>query len=339
MSEKLFPWGDNRPTRKQRIVVALLIASIAASMQYFVPAGGRSPSDFSPLWHGAKALLAGQDPYSLIGPEKAVNLPSAVNYPAPALLLVAPLTVFPEILAGTLFVFISSALLAFGATRAGWQLLPIFPSIVFMTSARIAQWSIIMTAVVFIPLLGFIGIAKPTAALPAIGSSTRRSTLVAAAAGFVVLVGISLAVLPSWPVRWMAVVQSADYFKPPILTFGGAAIALVMLRWRRDEAWLVFLAACMPQTWYPYNALILFAVARTYREACFLSLLSSAGWLVCYQYFVGEFRSEETRFAMQNCLIAVGYLPAVLLVLGRPNVGTGPAWLAWLLSRRTLRSD
>ena len=335
MSEKLFPWGDNRPTRNQRILVALLIASIAASMQYFVPAGGRSPSDFTPLWHGAKALLAGQDPYSLIGPGRTVDLPSAVNYPAPALLLVSPLTVFPEILAGTVFVFISSALLAFGATRAGWQLLPIFPSIVFMTSARIAQWSIIMTAVVFLPLLGFIGIAKPTASFPPIASSSRRSTFVAAAVGFVVLVGISLVISPSWPMRWMAVVQNVDYFKPPIFTFRGAAIALVLLRWRREEAWLVFLTACMPQTWYPYNALILFTVARTYREACFLSLISSAGWLFCYLYFVGEFRSEETRFAMQSCLIAVGYLPAALLVLGRPNVGTGPAWLAWILSRRS----
>lgn len=339
MSEKLFPWGDNRPTRAQRVLVALLIASIAASMQYFVPAGGRSPSDFSPLWHGAKALLAGQDPYALIGPEKTLDLPSAVNYPAPALLLVSPLTVFPEILAGTLFVFISSALLAFGATRAGWQLLPIFPSIVFMTSARIAQWSILMTAVVFIPLLGFIGIAKPTASFPAIASSSRRSALVAAAAGFVVLVGASLLIAPSWPARWWAVVQDVDYFQPPILTLRGAAIALVLLRWRREEAWLVFLAACMPQTWYPYNGLMLLAVARTYREACFLSLLSSAGWLVCYQYFVGGFRSEETRFAMQSCLIAVGYLPAVLLVLGRPNIGPGPAWLEWISSRRSSPSD
>jgi hypothetical protein len=229
---------------------------------------------------------------------------------------------------------VSSALLAFGATRGGWQLLPIFPSIVFITSARLAQWSIVMTAVVFIPLLGFIAVAKPTASLPAVASSSRRSTMIAAAAGFVVLVGISFAISPSWLGRWMAVVQEADFFKPPILTVRGAAIALVLLRWRREEAWLVFLAACMPQTWYPYNALILFAVAQTYREACFMSLLSSAGWLLCYQFFVGEFRSEETRFAMQSCLIAFGYLPAVLVVLGRANVGSGPAWIAWMIRRK-----
>ena len=65
-----------------------------------------------------------------------------------------------------------------------------------------------------------------------------------------------------------------------------------------------------------------------------MSLLSSAGWLLCYQFFVGEFRSEETRFAMQSCLIAFGYLPAVLVVLGRANVGSGPAWIAWMIRRK-----
>jgi len=330
---KVFPWGENKPTRNQRIVVALVIAAVAASMHFFVPSGPRSPSDFSPLWHGAKALLSGSDPYLLIGPHKAIDLPSAVNYPAPALLLVSPFTLLPEVLAGTAFVFISSALLAFGVTRSGWQLLPIFPSIVFTTSARIGQWSIIMTAAVFIPLLAFVACAKPTASLPVVGSSSHRRTIVAAALGLAVLTVISLAILPSWPAHWMSVLQGADYFKPPILSLRGAAIALVLLRWRREEAWLVFIAACMPQTWYPYNGLILFAVARTYTEASFLSLISSAGWLVCYQYFVGEFRAEDTRFAMQSFLIAFGYLPAVILVLQRPNIGSGPIWLNWALRR------
>ena len=331
--KKVFPWGDNKPTRNQRIVVALVIALIAASMNYFVPSGPRSASDFTPLWHGAKALLAGADPYLLIGPHRTIDLPSAVNYPAPALLLVSPLTVLPEVLAGTVFIFISSGLLAFGATRSGWQLLPIFPSIVFMTAARIGQWSIIMTAAVFIPLVAFVAAAKPTASLPAVGSSSERKTYIAAATGLVVLTLISLAILPSWPAHWMSVVQGSDYFTPPILSLRGAAIALVLLRWRREEAWLVFIAACMPQTWYPYNGLILFAVAETYTEASFLSLLSSAAWLVCYQYFVGEFRAPDTRFAMQSFLIAFGYLPAVILVLQRPNAGRGPVWLEWGLRR------
>jgi hypothetical protein len=83
----------------------------------------------------------------------------------------------------------------------------------------------------------------------------------------------------------------------------------------------------MPQTWYPYNALILLVVAYTYREACVLSLVSSAAWLIAYAFFVGEWRSEQTQRVLTLVLIGFCYLPAVIVVLRRPNHGTPPIWL------------
>jgi hypothetical protein len=101
--------------------------------------------------------------------------------------------------------------------------------------------------------------------------------------------------LPDWPREWLKLIGSTDYFTPPILRVGGVLVALVLVRWRRQEAWLIFIAACMPQTWYPYNGLLLLAVAATYREACVLSLFSSASWMAVYLFVPGEMRSEQTR--------------------------------------------
>jgi hypothetical protein len=144
-----------------------------------------------------------------------------------------------------------------------------------------------------------------------------------------VLLAVSFALLPSWPAEWLHLIRATQYFTPPIASVLGAPIALVLLRWKRPEAWLVFVSACMPQTWYPYNCLILLLVASTYREASGLSLLSSAGWLFTLAFLSAEWRGEGTRRAMQLTMLLVGYLPVLILILRRPNVGPTPVWLRW----------
>jgi hypothetical protein len=323
-----------KPTNVQRLFVALAIALTAAAMHYFAASGNGALSDFSILWFGSKVLATGGNPYSTIGPHNTIDLPSAVFYPAPALVATMPFTLIPVRFAGTVFVFISAALLAFGATRDGWHRLPIFPSVAFMTSARLGQVSAFMCAALFIPAITFFSVVKPQASIPILGATSRSREWIVAAAGAAVLTTISFALFPQWPGEWWNTLSEADYFRPPIMTLPGALIGLVMIRWRRPEAWLVFLAACLPQTWYPYNGLILLTVATTYREASLLSLISSSAWLVTYAFLVGEWRSPETRAVMQNILIGFGYLPAVLVILRRPNVGPEPSWLRWLMNRK-----
>jgi len=324
-----FPWGSHSPTIKQRIGIAVIIGSLAGAVHYFRP-GGYQLSDFSVVWYASSALARGVDPYTLIGPHLQVDLPSPVFYPGPALVAAIPLTLFRVEFAGALFVFLSAAILAFAVTRESWFLLPIFPSLPFLTSARLGQWSILFTAAVFLPSVAAFSIAKPQASLPAIVASTRRTTWLAAIAGGMLLFTVSLILLPSWPVEWFRLIRTTQYFTPPIASIVGAPIAFVLLRWRRPETWLVFTSACMPQTWYPYNCLILLVVASTYREACALSLLSSAGWLVTLALFSAEWRGVHTRNAMQLAMLAVGYLPVVILILRRPNVGPPPFVLAWI---------
>lgn len=314
----------------QRLAVALLISTIAAAIHYFHSAAIGGISDFTSLWFGSRLLSLGQNPYVLIGPLKLIGLPSPLVYPAPALVAIYPLTLLPFRLAGTVFVFISAGLLAFGATRDGWQRLPIFASVAFVTSAELGQWSMLMTAAVFMPALSFFSTAKPQAFLPIVASSPKRATWIWAAIGTMILFAASFLLLPNWPLAWWRFVSTTDFLRVPIASFGGLAICLVLIRWRRAEAWLVFIAACMPQSWYAYNGLILLVVATTFREASILSLTSSAGWVIAYLYFVGDWRSAETRSVMESVLVALCYLPATMLVLRRPNVGPLPLSISWL---------
>jgi hypothetical protein len=325
------PWGSNEPTLNQRIVFAIAVGLLGALMHFVRAAETGGHSDFSTLWYGARMLMGNDNPYLAIGPGRQIDLPSVPNYPAPAFVAALPFALFPVHLAGTLFVFFSTGLLAFGCTRDSWHRVPLFPSIAFATTAQLGQSSMFFAAAAFIPALAAFALVKPQASLPIAGSAVDRSTIAWAALGSIVLVLVSFMLMPEWVPHWTSVLRATDHFTSPIVRFGGPAIALVLLRWRRPEAWLVFLAACTPQTWYPYNSLILLLVAMTYREACVLSLVSSAGWIIAALTSGSDTRSAETREIMGAMLVAACYLPATIAVLRRANDGVLPFWIRCLL--------
>ena len=112
-----------------------------------------------------------------------------------------------------------------------------------------------------------------------------------------------------------------------LTALGGVLVLLVLLRWRRSEAWLVLLVSLMPATSGWYNALVIFTIAATYREACVLSLVSTLG-VIGGRYallLLGPI-GDINRF-VGAVMIATIYLPAVVVVLRRPNEGEVPAWL------------
>ena len=325
-----FPWGNNDPTRLQRALVGAFIASVASALHFFraVENGGRS--DFAPVWHAGRLLLDGQNPYLLIGPGNVVESAWPMFYPATTFVFAIPFAMIPSFhAASTVFVFLSAFLLVYGATARSWHLLPMFPSIAFLTSATLAQWSILMTAAIYVPWLNFFAAAKPQSALPVLGSTPKPRVYVFALAGAAVLLALSFALLPTWPRDWWRLLGTTDNFVPPVMRFGGPVILLVLLLWRRPEAWLVLIAACMPQTWPPYNGLMLMAVAMTYREACFLSLVSSFAWAAFAWHFDGLSFDQE-RTIMSAVLNLSGYIPATILILRRPNEGKSPVWIQWL---------
>jgi len=315
-----------QPTCRQRAVVAIALAFVAAGLllrSYFIQADFKA--DFSVAWFGASALLHGANPYALVGPGKIYDWEWPLLYPVTALVPVIPFTIFSEQTAALVFIWLSTFLLAWGVTAKSWHLLPIFASEAFASSARLAQWSIFMTAALYIPLLACLAVVKPPAALPVLAATRSQLALLAALAGTALLTAASFALFPAWPTAWLSNLATAPYMVAPITRLGGIFVLLVLLRWRRPEAWLVLVLACMPQTWGWYNVLLLLTVAATFREACALVVISSLGAFFCDFFLEGE-----SVASVSAIMVATAYLPAALVVLRRPNEGAGPGWMIFL---------
>lgn len=322
-----FPWGDNNPSRLQRLVVALLIATVAGGgLAFHLVYAGLFRTDFSQLKFGAEAMLHGADPYKLVGPGLVFESMWPVMYPATAYAAAIPFTPLNDIAASALFIGLGAFLLAYGSTAGTWHRLPMFASFAFTSNVQLAQWSPLITAMLFLPWLGLFAAAKPNQALPILVSSRSARLLRAAALGGLVLFGISVALFPQWPWEWLRIVKGGVQMQPPVIHLGGLCILLVLIRWRRPEAWLVAVMACMPASWAWYNLLILLAaVPKTYREAAMLSLVSSFGALLGINTLPGP--ASPTSFPHWWVFqVAFGYLPATILILTRPNVREAPPW-------------
>jgi hypothetical protein len=269
-----------------------------------------------------------------MGPGLVYHLEDPVLYPVTAFVAAMPFLLLPEIWATMAFLFISTFLMAYAITSDGWHRIPIFVSLSFVTAVWLVQWSMLWTAALFLAWLAVFTSVKPQAALPIVASSQSRATPIAAVVGTLVLFAISLVMLPGWPVEWVRLISSSPYVSAPITRLGGFVVLLVLLRWRRPEAWLVFLLACMPQTPYPYNVLVLLALANTWREAGLLSIVSSLGSLVRQRASVHDLASLDV---MANMMVVSAFIPATLMILRRPNEGQGPWWMQLIVFARQRR--
>ncbi|HEU4564001.1 MAG TPA: hypothetical protein VFS05_05115, partial [Gemmatimonadaceae bacterium] len=226
------PPSEERPGRRARSAMALAIGALAAGLSLALAAKQGYRSDFDQLWGAARALLAGADPYAVVGPGRAVDWPFPLYYPLPAVLLAAPLALLPLSIARALFVGGSSALLAYLVTRDGYGRLPIFLSGPFFMAVTAAQWSPLLTAAYLLPALAWVTVAKPNiGAALAVASPTSRFA-VAGALGGAALVGASFLVHPAWVTEWLRAFRGAPHFVPPVLHLAGPLLLLALLRWR-----------------------------------------------------------------------------------------------------------
>jgi hypothetical protein len=278
------------------------------------------------VWYGARALLNGVDPWSVIGPSLPFNYEWRLIYPGTALVAVMPFAVFSEAFATALFVGASSWFLAFGITRDGWHRVPLFMSLPFLSSVRLGQWSILFSAALYFPALAFFTVVKPQAAIPVLASSRMRSTFVAAIAGALVLIPASLILEPHWPARWLASASTARYIQPPIINFPGVAVLLCLSRWKRHESWIVLTLACLPHSWGWYSPLILFTIPASLAESLLLCAATLAGAWYADNY-VAITTPDAVIASIGSVINATIFVPATLMILRRPNEGPLPAWL------------
>lgn len=317
-----WPWGTNNPTRPRRVFLAAIVAIIAAglvSRGYLTKV--EHHSDFSAVWIGARCLLDGTNPYLVVGPGRALDWPWPVRYPAPAFVAALPLALMSEWAASVVFVAGSAFLLAFGMTRESWHRIPALASGPFLLAAGAGQWSPLFTASWFIAPLAVIFAIKPTSGLAAFLYSPTKEHRFYALAGGAVLVAISFAFLPAWPVHWMDRIETSGDYAMPLLQRAGWLIPLVLLRWRDRSAWVVFLLAIVPQAHSIYDVLpLLVLVPRSYREAIFLSAASSIGFMLMILPENNGAPYYATVGMLRNFTC---YLPAVIVVLNRARALEG----------------
>lgn len=256
--------------------------------------------DFRWAMHLADRLLAHQNPYDT----------PLEQYPLTAGLLALPVVrLRPELAAGV-FWGISSALLAFGLTRKGYIRLLIFLAYPYWAGMLTVQWSPIIAASAFFPLLLPVTMAKPQIGLPVFLTKLSRSGLLAC----IVLFVASLAILPKWPWLWIRQTGNYQHFFP-ILVFPGLLLVLALLRYRSRDAQFLFVSSLMPQRWF-FDSFILWLIPQSRREIV---------WTVFFSWGAGIWRWYHTPQSFSEVgryTVVLFYLPmlAVVLLRRRPSL-------------------
>ena len=200
---------------------------------------------------------------------------------------------------------ISSALLAFGLSREGYHRLLIFLAYPYWAGILTAQWPPLIMASAFFPFLLPATLAKPQIGLPVVLTHLSRRGVLACIAVLL----LSLAIMPRWPMLWMANAGHYERFIP-LLVFPGWLLALALLRYSDRDALLLLLMAIMPQRWF-YDTLILWLIPKTRRAIV---------WTVFFSWVPGIWR----WYHIPHSYVQVGrwtvcfiYLPMLVVVLSR----------------------
>jgi hypothetical protein len=292
--------------RRATLLLATLCATLVAAIYSASRPGG---TDFDYFWTAAVALVHGQDPYRAVA-ESGIGYP--LFYPLPAVLVLAPLGLLPLWVARVVFVWASTFALSLAAFRYGRGLPAVLFSASFLSALMQGQWSPLLTPGAVVPWLGALWVAKPSIGLAlAVAYPSRRAAIGAAA-----LVVASLVVMPTWPAAWLQSLRATNHL---ILALqpGGVVLLLSLLRWRRPEARLLAVFACVPQTPALYETIPLFLIPRTRWGGYLLAVLSLAA--TAYMRTVTPLgpgmRIEDSLVQRWPIMFWSMYLPALVMVL------------------------
>jgi hypothetical protein len=281
---------------RRRIAVSLAIG-IASGLYcwYLLHRFHQGAADFQWAIRGAQHLLARRNPYDT----------PLEQYPMTAALFALPFVRIAPDLAGGIFFGISSGLLAFGLTRHGYARLLVFLAYPYWASILTAQWSPLITASAFFPLLLPVTLAKPQVGFPvALTHLSRRGIITCA-----VWLLLSLVLMPSWPLLWWKQLGNYQHFIP-LLVLPGPLLALALIRYRERDAWLLLLASVVPQRWF-FDSLILWLIPKSRREIIFTAALSWGAGIWRWYHYPSSF-TQVGRWA-----VIFIYLPMLVVLLVR----------------------
>jgi hypothetical protein len=266
-------------------------------------------SDWDPTWVGTAALLRGESPYAAI---QVPPWPNWLLYPLPALLVSAPFTLVPLALARVLFAAIGVAAFTYVITRRHRWTLYFLISGAMLRSYVDVQWSPLLIAAALTPSLSWLLAVKPTLGFALWTARPNRTAVL----GGLILVGISLLIRPGWVQEWLASVAKTPH-EPHLLRPGGFLMLLGMLRWRRPEGRLLAALCLVPQTTALYETLPLALLCRDRAQAAAFAGLTMLAH-VLFQLGPQGLWPVGAEYQWW-VLLALVYLPAIVLVLRRPN--------------------
>ncbi len=300
-----------------RLAAAILIGvAFGAYEDAFRALLGSEPSDFAQPWTAGRLLLEGRNPYLEIGPHGPVPHQFHLLYPATAAMAAMPFGLVPLRLANAIFVGLGSALLFWALTRKTLrnpQLL-VFTAFPMAVAAQTVQWSPLLTAATFFPVLGIVYACKPSIAIAYwVAYPNPRALL--AAVGFSL---ITFLLWPWWPGEWVAQLSTVTHMSAPVTRWGGPLLLLAALRWRRPEARLLLGLSCIPQTPVVYEAVPLFLLVTTLREGVALLVVTVLLGHVLPDSSTHPY--DEWMSISGSWMIWFVYVPCLVIVLRRPNV-------------------
>lgn len=280
----------------QRIAICVLIGVASGALCWCALHNGhQGAADFQWPMRLAHNMLAGNAPYDT----------PLQRYPGVAAVFALPFLWLPPEAAAGAFFGISSALLAFGLTRHSYRRLLIFLAFPYWASLITAQWSPLIAASFFFPVLLPVTIVKPQVGVPVFLTRCTRTGVVAC-----LVVGLaSLALSPRWPLLWVRQWGYHEHFYA-LLIFPGLLVLLALLRWRDSDSWLLLLSALMPQRWF-YDIFVLWVIPKTRREIVWTSFLSWGCGFWRWYY-------PPTSFAqVGRWTVLLIYLPMLIVILLR----------------------
>jgi len=281
---------------KLRVVVSAALGLASGIFCWFLMKHlHQDAADFRWALRIAQRLLFRQNPYDT----------PLEQYPLTAGLIALPFVrLQPEIAAG-LFYGISSAALAFGLTRYSYRGLLIFLAYPYWAGLLTVQWSPVIAASAFFPLLLPVTMAKPQIGLPVFLTRLSRRGLFAC----MIVAALSLMVMPRWPLLWIGQLGHYEHFIP-LLVLPGPLLLLALWRYRDRDAILLLLAACMPQRWF-FDSFILWLIPRSRREIV---------WTVFFSWGAGLWRwyhAPHSFTEVGRWTVFFIYLPMLAVVLRR----------------------
>ncbi len=288
---------------RKRITVAATVGVASGTFCWFLLKHlHQNAGDFYWALHLAERLVAHQNPYDT----------PFEQYPLPAAFLALPLLRLPPEIAAGLFYGISSALLAFGLTREGYGRLRVFLAFPYWAGVLTAQWTALIAASAFFPVLLPATMMKPQVGLPVfLTRLTRRGVLAC-----VFVAGLSFAVLPQWPLLWLRQTHYYEHFIP-LLIFPGPLLLLTLLRYRDRDAWLLLLASLMPQRWF-FDSFTLWLIPKSRREILLTVFFSWGAGIWRWYYQPANFTG------VGRLAVIFLYLPMLFVVLLRSGSATAP---------------